>query len=119
MIGCLRNIVVGFVVILVIALVLDAVTFFYTYWWVLLLIVLGIFLLRRLRKGRTDAHGRKIISLNRLIKAAACDGIITAKERNAIIQNRIKSGMDPDEAEIIVDAHLEKLKAKAKTKKSR
>ena len=114
MLGCLRNIVVGFVIILVIALVLDAVTLFYTYWWVLLLIVLGIYLFRRFRKGRTDVYGKKIVSLNRLIKAAASDGVITKKERETLIQNRIKAGMDPDEAEIIVDARLDKLKVKVK-----
>lgn len=114
MLGCLRNIVVGFVIILVIALVLDAVTLFYTYWWVLLLIVLGIYLFRRFRKGRTDAYGNKLVGLNRLIKAAASDGVITKKERETLIQNRIKAGMDPDEAEIIVDARLDKLKVKVK-----
>ena len=114
MLGCLRNIVVGFVIILVIALVLDAVTLFYTYWWVLLLIVLGIYLFRRFRKGRTDAYGHKLVGLNRLIKAAASDGVITKKERETLIQNRIKAGMDPDEAEIIVDARLDKLKVKVK-----
>ena len=111
MIGCLKNILVGSVLVILLALLLDTLTLLYEYWWVLALIVLAVCLFFVFRKGwRMD--GKKTVGLNRLIKAAACDGLITAKERNALIQNRINAGMDPVEAEIIVDARLTKLKVK-------
>ena len=112
MLGCLGRIGAAILGMLGLALLLDVISLVYIYWWVVVLIIVGLFLWRRIRRGRTDANGNKIVGLNRLVKAAASDGMITQKERKAIINNRIKAGMDPEEAEIIVDAHLKKKRVK-------
>ncbi|MBR5323881.1 MAG: hypothetical protein IKV14_03545 [Muribaculaceae bacterium] len=109
--GCLLNGIKYFVIILIIALILDAITLALEYWWVLLLVILliiAIILLIMRRRGKFSKNGKRPVSFRKLIKAAASDGVITPKEREILIQNMVNDGFDRDEAEIMVDARLKK-----------
>ena len=109
--GCLLNGLKYFAIILLIALILDILTLMIEYWWVLLLVILlivSIVLFVMWRRGKFSKNGKRPVSFRSLIKAAVADGVITPKEREVLIQNRVNAGLDRDEAEIIVDARLKK-----------
>ena len=109
--GCLLNGLKYFAIILLIALILDILTLMIEYWWVLLLVILlivSIVLFVMWRRGKFSKNGKRPVSFRSLIKATVADGVITPKEREVLIQNRVNAGLDRDEAEIIVDARLKK-----------
>ncbi len=55
--------------------------------------------------------------LNKLIKAALYDGIVTDKEREVIHKKAISEGVNPDEIDVLLDQELQIITEKKKKKK--
>lgn len=117
--GCFWYCVIGFVLLVIMALVMSVVEWVFYNWWVILLIVAAIALILYLRgsgrwKKTKKNNGQSerptnTISFEQLIKAAASDGVISAKEKQAIINKGVAAGMEPEEAEIMMEAKMQEL----------
>ena len=117
--GCFWYCVIGFVLLVIIALVMSVVEWVFYNWWVILLIVAAIALVLYLRgsdrlkntkkNNRQPERPTNTISFEQLIKAAASDGVISAKEKQAIINKGVAAGMEPEEAEIMMEAKMQEL----------
>ena len=101
----------GFIALVVMALVLDGIEWMIDNWWIILIVVVLWIAIRALRRlgVRNGWFGGRGVSFRRLIKAAASDGVITEKERAAIIRKGVERGMDAAEAEIMMEAKLNKM----------
>ena len=117
--GCFWYCVIGFVLLVIMALVMSVVEWVFYNWWVILLIVAAIALILYLRgsgrwKKTMKNNGQperptNTISFEQLIKAAAADGVISLKEKQAIINKGVAAGMEPEEAEIMMEAKMQEL----------
>lgn len=117
--GCFWYCVIGFVLLVIMALVMSVVEWVFYNWWVILLIVAAIALILYLRgsgrwKKTKKNNGQperptNTISFEQLINAAAADGVISLKEKQAIINKGIAAGMEPEEAEIMMEAKMQEL----------
>lgn len=114
--GCFWYCVIGFVLLVIMALVMSVVEWVFYNWWVILLIVAAIALVLYLRgSGRWKKNNRQperptsTISFEQLINAAASDGVISAKEKQTIINKGVAAGMEAEEAEIMMEAKMNEL----------
>ena len=57
------------------------------------------------------------IDLNKLIDAAAADGVITDKERSVILKKAVAAGYDADEVEILIDGKIAEKQRESQPKK--
>ena len=104
--GWLFKIFIGILLLGILAICADIVTWFYEEPWVILTI-LGCIVLIIVWRISPIRKRKKIKSL---VKSALIDGKITEKEKQTIIRRARKLGMDADEAEIYIDEWIYKEK---------
>ena len=121
--GCIGYCVVGFISFLVLAIIMSVVEWFlYNSWWIILSIIACVVIVTiirrpqildrwklRLKGGNKAVNPPVAISFEQLIKAAAADGVISAKEKQAIINKGVAAGMEPEEAEIMMESKMHEL----------
>ena len=108
--GVIGKIVLGFLGLLLIAVIADIVTLMYEYAWIIAILIFLLILLVVWMKS--PLH--KKTKIRRLIKAAMVDGKISDKEKDTIIKKAKSMRIDPGEAEIYIDEYVYKMKKKSK-----
>lgn len=120
--GCLWQALGVFLAMAIAAIVLDGIEWLLYHWWIFLIIFVVWMAIRAYRRpallnkwfGRRNPNGtidpviHRGVGFKKLIKAAALDGVITEKERQAIIRKGVERGMSADEAEIMMEAYIHK-----------
>lgn len=118
--GCFLKGIGIFLAMAVIALILDGIEWMFEHWWIILIIAVIPLIVRTIRRpAHAKGSVQRGVSFRRLIKAAASDGVVTEKERQAIIRKGVQSGMSEAEAEIMMEAKLHKMGIESKKKRQR
>ena len=113
--GWFGKIVLGIIVLGVLAILADVITWIYEVAWIIpiiIAIVVGIFVWRK-------SLARKRMKMKQLVKAALVDGKLTEKEKDTILKKARQLKMDSGEAEIYLDAIMHKAKEKTQKKSSK
>lgn len=113
--GWFGKIVLGIIVLGVLAILADVITWIYEVAWIIpiiIAIVVGIFVWRK-------SLARKRMKMKQLVKAALVDGKLTEKEKDTILKKARQLKMDSGEAEIYLDAIMHKAKEKTQRKNSK
>ena len=108
------KITIGIIVMGLLAICADIITWIYEEAWIIPIILTLIFILIVWKKS----FFRKKRKLKQLVKAALVDGKITEKEKQTIINKAKKLGMDSGEGEIHIEAIIHKTQEKAQRKRS-
>lgn len=113
--GWFGKIVLGIVVLGVLAILADVITWIYEVAWIIpiiIVLVVGFFVWRK-------SLARKKMKMKQLVKAALVDGKLTEKEKDTILKKARQLKMDSGEAEIYLDAIMHKAKEKTQRKNSK
>ena len=113
--GWFGKIVLGIIVLGVLAILADVITWIYEVAWIIpiiIAIVIGIFVWRK-------SLARKKMKMKQLVKAALVDGKLTEKEKDTILKKARQLKVDSGEAEIYLDAIMNKAKEKTQRKNSK
>lgn len=108
--GWFGKIIIGIIVLVLLAILADIITWIYEFAWIIpiiILLIIGFF-------GWRKSLARKKMKIKQLVKAAFVDGKISLIEKHTIIKKATTLGMDSGEAEIYVESIIHKLKAKKK-----
>lgn len=103
--GWFGKIVLGIIVLGLLAILADIVTWIYEVAWVIpiiIVLIIGFFVWRK-------SLARKKMKLRQLVKAALADGNLSDREKQTILKKAIELGMDSGEAEIYVEAIIHKM----------
>lgn len=103
--GWFGKIIGGFLLLILVAVIADIISWVYEYAWVVpivLVIIIG-------TVSWWTSLARKKRKLKLLIRAAYVDGTITERERQAILNRAMKMKIDSGEAEIYLEECLYKL----------
>ena len=113
--GWFGKIVLGIIILGLLAILADIISWVYEVAWIIpiiILLIIGFFFWRK-------SLARKKIKIKQLVKAAFVDGKISFGEKHAIIKKAKELGMDSGEGEIYIESIIHKLKAKANKKHSK
>lgn len=103
--GWFGKIVLGIIVLGLLAILADIVTWIYEVAWVIpiiIVLIIGFFVWKK-------SLARKKMKLRQLVKAALADGNLSDREKQTILKKAIELGMDSGEAEIYVEAIIHKM----------
>lgn len=137
--GIFGKIILGFLVLIVIAVIADIMTWFYEYWWIFVAIIGIVLLIRfilnddfrqkvfRLIVGRNYQPSKRVArpvsfsktqtqvskdSFKEFLEMVAVDGEISEAEKRSLIKKGVDMGLSANEAAIIIEAKIVELKAK-------
>lgn len=106
--GIFGKILLGLLAIIVLAVILDVLTWIYEVAWVIPIIIV---LLIGVIVWKTSLP-RKKMRIRKLVNASLVDGKITDREKQTIIRKAMLMGMDAGEAEIYMEESIHKLTGK-------
>ena len=113
--GWIGKIFLVIIVLGALAILADIITLIYEVAWIIpiiIAIVVGFFVWRK-------SLARKKMKIKQLVKAALVDGKLSDKEKQTILRQARKLGMDSGEAEIYLDAIIHKAKEKTQKRSSK
>lgn len=110
--GWFGKIVLGIIVLGVLAILADVITWIYEVAWIIPIIialVVGFFVWRK-------SLARKKMKMKQLVKAALIDGKLSDREKQTILKKAKELGMDSGEAEIHIEAIIHQIMIKKNRK---
>jgi hypothetical protein len=113
--GWFGKIVLGIILLGVLAILADIVTWIYEVAWIIPIIIALVVVYFIWRQSLA----RKKMKIKQLVKASLIDGKLSYKEKDAILKKARQLKMDSGEAEIYLDAIMHKAKEKTQKKISK